>query len=96
MLKKILGKINIKKHSFFSRELQLVTDLLLICDSYMNWSTTFASLRAVNFSIFDSVSFLLVTVFLTKSTALTLIRYNSFQNKGDREATRFCFQTSGF
>ena len=44
---------------FFFRVLQLVTDLLLICDSYMSWSTRFVSLKlCVEFSIFDSVPFL--------------------------------------
>ena len=46
-------------------ELQLITVLLLIYDSYMNWSTSFVSLElCVGFSIFDSVSFLLKFIFL--------------------------------
>ena len=50
---------------FFFRELQLITFLLLICDSYMNWSTKFVSLKlCVGFSIFGSVSFLLKFIFL--------------------------------
>ena len=31
--------------SFFCHELQLITVLLLICDSYMSWSTRFVSLK---------------------------------------------------
>ena len=51
--------------SFFFRELQLITVLLLICDSYMSWSTSFVSLKLrVGFSIFHSVSFLLKFIFL--------------------------------
>ena len=49
----------------FFRKLQLITVLLLICDSYMNWSTKFLSLKLfVGFSIFDSSSFLLKFIFL--------------------------------
>ena len=51
--------------SFFFRELQLITVLLLICDSYMSWNTRFVSLKlCVGFSIFDAVSFLLKFIFL--------------------------------
>ena len=47
-------------HSVFFRELQLIIVLLLICDSYMSWRTWFISLKlCVEFSIFNSVSFLL-------------------------------------
>ena len=46
--------------SFYFCKLQLITVLLLICDSYMSWSIKFAYLkRCVKFSIFDFVSFLL-------------------------------------
>ena len=31
--------------SFFFREFQLITVLLLICDTYMNWNTSFVSLK---------------------------------------------------
>ena len=52
-------------HSVSFRELQLIIVLLLICDSYMSWSTRFISLKlCVGFSIFDSVSFLLKFIFL--------------------------------
>ena len=50
---------------FFFRELQLITVLLLICDSYMSWSTRFVSVKLfVGFSIFDSVLFLLKSMVL--------------------------------
>ena len=49
--------------SLFFRELQLITVLLLIRDSYT--STRFVSLNVyLVFSIFDSVSFLLKFMFL--------------------------------
>ena len=52
-------------YSFFFYELQIVTDLLLIWDSYMSWSLSFLSLKmCVGFSIFDSVSFLFKLIFL--------------------------------
>ena len=52
-------------HFFCSCELQLITVLLLICDSYLNWSTRLISLKmCVEFSIFDSASFLLKLMFL--------------------------------
>ena len=59
-------KINGTKNAFFFfHKLQFITVLLLICDSYMNWSTRFVSLKlCVGFSIFDSVSFLLKFIFL--------------------------------
>ena len=55
IFKKIsLTKSTIQKiPSFFFRELQLITVLLLICDSYMSCSTRFVSLKLrVGFSIF--------------------------------------------
>ena len=52
-------------HFFCSCELQLITVLLLICDSYLNWSTRLISLKmCLEFSIFDSASFLLKFMFL--------------------------------
>ena len=51
--------------SFFFYKLQLITVLLLICNSCMSWSTRLISLKlCVGFSIFDSVLFLLKFVFL--------------------------------
>ena len=50
--------------SFLSYVLQLITVLLLICDSYMSWSTKFVSLElCVGVSIFNSSLFLLVYIF---------------------------------
>ena len=61
-----LDKINDTKDAlFFFLELQITTVLLLICDSYMSWSTRFLSLKlCVGFSLFDSVSFLLNFIYL--------------------------------
>ena len=87
-----------KMLSFFFHELQLITVLLLICDSYMRSSTRFVSPKlCVRFSIFNSVSFLLKIYFcLTKCMhSLTLNRHNSFQNSF-KSHTQFCFQTSDF
>ena len=54
-----------KLPSFFFREIQLITVLLLICNSYMSWSTRFLSLKLrVRFSIFYSISFLLKFIIL--------------------------------
>ena len=52
-------------HSFFFRELQLITVLLLICVFYMRWSKMFISLKVcVGFSIVVSISFLLTIIYL--------------------------------
>ena len=54
-----------KMHLFFFREFQLIVVLLLICGSYMSWSTRFLYLKLdVGFSICDYVSFLLKFIFL--------------------------------
>ena len=51
--------IQCKKCPLFFNEFQLITVLLLICDSSMSWSTRCVSLKlCVGFSILDSVSFL--------------------------------------
>ena len=51
--------------SFYFRELQLITVLLLIRDSYLTWSMRGVSLKVcVELSIFDLVSFLSMFVFL--------------------------------
>ena len=79
-----------KMPSFFFRELQLITVLLLILNPYKTWSTRFISLKlCVGFSIFDSVSFWLEFEFLfnKKHGLLTLKCHNSFQNKNDIKAT---------
>ena len=55
--------------SFYFYELQLITVLLLICDSYMSWSTRFVSLKLfVGFSIFDFVPFWMYGLFDFKAT----------------------------
>ena len=64
-----------KIHSFFFRELQLIT--VLRCVSYMCGSTRFVSLKVhVKFSIFDSISFLLKFIFLfnKKHRLITLFK----------------------
>ena len=69
-------KINGTKNAFF-----------FLCDSYTRWSTWFVSLKlCVEFSIFDSVSFLYFCLTKCMDT-LTLKRYNSFQNKNNRKTT---------
>ena len=56
----------LKKSLFFICNLQLITVLLLICDSYISWSIRFVSPKMyMGFSIFDSVSFLLEFIFLS-------------------------------
>ena len=65
---------------YLSDQVQLITVLFLICDSYMSWSTKFASLKLyLGFFILDSVLFLLKFIFLFNNS-LTLKRHNSFQN----------------
>ena len=70
-----------KMPSFFFRELQLITVLPLICDSYVR--LRFVSLNVnecLRFPIFDSVSFLLkFMLLLTKSMdSFTLKPHNFF------------------
>ena len=77
-------------HSFFFRELQLMTDLLLIRDSYTSWSARFISLKVcVAFSIFNSVWYLWRFIFLFNKSmnCLTLKRHNSYKKKNKRKAT---------
>ena len=67
MLKKVpQDKINVTKNAIFIlHEFQLIKVLLLICDSYMSWSTRSVSLKpCVEFPIFDSVLFLSKFIFL--------------------------------
>ena len=74
----------------FFRERQLITVSLLICDSYMSWSTRFVSLTlCVGCSISDFVvSFLLKFIFLIKCMdSLNLKCHNYFQNENNRKAT---------
>ena len=61
----------------------MITVLLLVCNSYINRSTRFISLKlCMGFSIFDSVSFLLKFVFFSTKCmdSLTLERHNSLTN----------------
>ena len=67
MLRKFLSEETFGKNmlSFYLRDLQLITVLHLICDSYMSWSTRFVSLKlCVGFSILDSASFSSITVYI--------------------------------
>ena len=62
---------------FFFRELQLMTVLLLISDTYMSWSANFVSLKLyVGFSNFDSISILLQFIFLFSNCEWTHRIYN--------------------
>ena len=69
MLKKIFFRQNkrYKKCPLFSFcELQLIIVVFLICHFYMSWSSWFTFLKmCVEFSIFDSVLFLLKFIFLS-------------------------------
>ena len=89
-----------KPSSFFFRELQLITVLLLICNSNMSWSTRFVSLKlCVGFSIFDSVSFLLKFIFLfSKKHGLFDFKLSWFLSKLklEKSLAHFWSQTSDF
>ena len=74
--------------SFFFRELQLITVLLLICGSYMSWSTRFVSLKlCVRFSI--PFRFYWSLYFCSKKCkdSLNLNCHSSFQNGNNRKDT---------
>ena len=78
------------KDVLFFCELQFVKVLVLICDSYTSWSTSFVSQNlCVKFSIFDSVSFLLKFIFLfNKIHGLFDFKTSSFFSKlNNRKAT---------
>ena len=67
LLKIPYDKINVsqKMHSFFFHNLQLITVLILIRDSYVSWSTSLISWKTcVTFSIFNSILSLLKFIFL--------------------------------
>ena len=68
---------------FFSCELQLITVLLLICDSYMSWSTRFISSLKIclGFSIFDSVLFLPKFIFFVNSKKHILFDFKGASTK---------------
>ena len=68
-------------------ELQLTTILLSICDFYMSWRTRFISLKlCVGFSIFDSLSFSLKSIFLC-SKMNGFYEFTFFQNQSNRIVT---------
>ena len=50
--------------SFFFREFKLITVLLLLCDSYMSWSTRFVSLRSVHGIFQFRFCFVLIKVYI--------------------------------
>ena len=61
--------------------------LLSILDSYMNWNTSFVSLKVCGgFSIFNSVSFLVVYIFEQNALNLWL---HSFQNQNRKNTHSF-------
>ena len=69
--------------SFFFRKLQLITVLFFIRDSHMSWTISFFSQKAyVEFSIFDSVSFLSKSTFWStkKHESLFDFKTSYFQN----------------
>ena len=71
--------------SFFFSELQLITVLLLISNSYKSLSTRCISLKlCLGFSIFDSISFLSKFMFLF--IKMCGLRHNSVQNYYNKEA----------
>ena len=77
-------------YSFF-RKCKRITILLLICNSFMRWSTKFVSLKlCVRISIFSSVSFLSKFFFYSIKCmdSLTVKRQNSFQSQNNRKVTR--------
>ena len=62
-----------KMPSFFFRQLQLITVLFLICNSYMSCSTRFISpILCVGFSIFVSVLFFIKGYIFVQQNAWTL------------------------
>ena len=92
---KFLKKISFgqnKRHDkafFFLSELQLITILLLICNSYTSWSTRFISLNCMQGFLFSISSrfYWSLYFFSTKSTDNLFKASQSFQNKHNRKAT---------
>ena len=77
--------------SFLFHEVQVITDLLLICDSYMSWITWFLSLKpCVEFFHFQ-LRFVFIKAHIFYSVkcmdSLTLKRYKSFQGWNSRKTT---------
>ena len=87
-MKNSFGQNKQKKYSFFTSSNSSV--LLLICHSYMSWSTWFISLKlCVGFSISIPSRFHYTWYFYPTDSMhyLTLKRLNSFQNKNNIKAT---------
>ena len=79
-----------KMPSFFLHKPQLITVLLLICDSYMSWSTSFVSLKTVwNFPFLIPFRFYQSLNFCSTRYMdfLALKRLNSFQISNNRKTT---------
>ena len=78
-----------KMPSFFFRELQFITVLLLICDFCMSWSTRFISLKLWNFPFSIPFHFYSILYFCSTKCmdSLTLKRHDSYQNQNNRKAT---------
>ena len=74
--------------SYFFREIQLITVLLLICGSYMSWSTRFVSIKLMwDFPFLIPFSSSLYFCSSKCMDSLTLERHNSFQNENNIKAT---------
>ena len=75
--------------SFFFRKPQLITILLLICDSYMNWRARFVSQKLWGFPFSILFHFYSSLYFYSRKCMdfLTLKRHNFFQNQNSRKAT---------
>ena len=83
-------KINGTKNALFFCELQLITVLSLICNSYMRWNTCFVSLKNMCVSFHFGICFFFIKVCCSSTKfmdSLTLKRHNSFQNQNNRKAT---------
>ena len=66
-----MDKVSVTKNALFS--FYFIKVLFLIRDSYMSWNLRFVSLKVwVGFSIFNSVLFLLKSIFLFNKKAWTL------------------------
>ena len=74
--------------SFFFREIKLITVLLLLCDSYMSWSTRLVSIKLMwDFPFLIPFSSSLYFCSSKCMDSLTLERHNSFQNENNIKAT---------
>ena len=80
-----------KKCAIFFHNLQLITVLFLVQDSYMSWSTRFMSLKVcVGFWIFDAALLHQILRFCSTKgmNSLTLKRHNFFEKFNKRKATK--------